>query len=66
MSFKKQRFTEEFKQEAVHIALTSGRTRDTVAENLGLGKSTLGCWVRLYRLQGQQPAPGFADIFIGC
>jgi len=55
MPFKKRTFTEDFKQEAVHIALTSGRTRDAVAEDLGLGKSTLGRWVRLYRHHGQPP-----------
>ena len=34
--------TEEFKHEAVRIALTSGLPRDRVASDLGIGKSTLG------------------------
>jgi transposase len=33
---------EEFKQEAVRIALTSGLPRARVAADLGVGKSTLG------------------------
>ena len=41
--------TEEFKQEAVRIALTSGLPRDRVAADLGIGKSTLGKWLALYR-----------------
>jgi transposase len=34
--------SEEFKQEAVRIALTSGLPRARVAADLGVGKSTLG------------------------
>ena len=41
--------SEEFKQEAVRIALTSGLPRERVASDLGIGKSTLGKWVSLYR-----------------
>lgn len=33
--------SEEFKQEAVRIALTSGLSRERVAKDLGIGKSTL-------------------------
>ena len=57
MSFKKRTFTEEFKHEAVHLALTSGRNRDEIADNLGVGKSTLSRWVSLYRHQEQPPSP---------
>jgi transposase len=41
--------SEEFKQEAVHIALTSGLPRERVAVDLGIGKSTLGKWISQYR-----------------
>jgi transposase len=34
--------SEEFKREAVRIALTSGLPRARVAADLGVGKSTLG------------------------
>ncbi len=40
--------SEEFKQEAVRIALTSGLPRTRVAADLGVGKSTLGKWVSEY------------------
>jgi transposase len=39
------KYSEEFKQEAVRIALTSGLPRARVASDLGVGKSTLGKWV---------------------
>lgn len=37
--------SEEFKQEAVRIELTSGRSRERVAKGLGIGKSTLCKWL---------------------
>ncbi|WP_217996397.1 IS3 family transposase [Sphingobium xenophagum] len=49
--------TEEFKQEAVRIALTSGLPRDRVASDLGIGKSTLGKWVSQYRPSDLVAAP---------
>ena len=49
--------TEEFKQEAVRIALTSGLPRDRVASDLGIGKSTLGKWVSQYRPSDPVSAP---------
>jgi len=48
---------EEFKQEAVRIALTSGLPRDRVASDLGIGKSTLGKWVSQYRPSDLAAAP---------
>ena len=36
-----QRFTPEFREEAVRLAQTSGRSRREVAADLGIGLSTL-------------------------
>ena len=41
--------SEDFKREAVRIALTSGLSRERVAADLGIGKSTLGKWIFHYR-----------------
>ena len=49
--------SEEFKQEAVRIALTSGLPRERVASDLGVGKSTLNKWVSHYRPSGLVSAP---------
>jgi transposase len=49
--------SDEFKQEAVRIALTSGLPRARVASDLGVGKSTLGKWVSQYRPRDLVSAP---------
>lgn len=49
--------SEEFKQEAVRIALTSGLARDRVSSDLGIGKSTLNKWVSHYRPSDLVTAP---------
>ena len=41
--------TEEFRKDAVRIALTSGLSRQQVADDLGIGKSTLNKWVTAHR-----------------
>ena len=40
------RFSDEFRHEAVHLLKTSGRTIEQLADDLGVGKSTLGKWKR--------------------
>lgn len=40
--------SEEFKRDAVRIALTSGLTRRQVSADLGVGLSTLNKWVKAY------------------
>ena len=42
---KQKAFTKEFEEEAGRLALTSGRTRRELAENLGVGLSTLTRWI---------------------
>ena len=37
--------TDEFRQDAVRIALTSGLTRKQVADDLGVGMPTLNKWI---------------------
>ena len=41
--------TDEFRADAVRIALTSGLTRKQVADDLGVGMSTLNKWITAYR-----------------
>jgi len=43
------RYTEEFRQDAVRIAITSGLTRPQIASDLGVGLSTLNKWVQKYQ-----------------
>ena len=37
--------TDEFRKDAVRIALTSGLTHKQVADDLGVGMSTLNKWI---------------------
>ncbi len=41
--------TDEFRQDTVRIALTSGLTRKQVASDLGVGLSTLNKWITAHR-----------------
>jgi transposase len=43
---------DEFRHDAVRIALTSGLTRKQVADDLGFGMSTLNQWITAYRGSG--------------
>ena len=49
--------SDEFKQEAVRIALSSGLARERVARDLVIGKSTLGKWLSQYRPTDLVSAP---------
>jgi transposase len=41
---KQRRFTGELKREAVRLTMTSGRSVERVASDLGIAKSTLSRW----------------------
>jgi len=43
------RYTDEFRRDAVRIAITSGLTRPQVSSDLGVGLSTLNKWVQKYQ-----------------
>jgi len=49
---------EDFKREAVRLALSSRLSRKQVAMDLGVGLSTLGKWIMNYRSEacGDQPS----------
>ncbi len=44
-----RRFTQEFRDEAVQMVVTSGRPIAAVARDLGVNEGTLGNWVAIYR-----------------
>ena len=52
-----KKHSEEFKSEAVRIAVSSGLSRRRVAADLGVGLSTLGKWVSQYRPTDMVSAP---------
>lgn len=48
--------TEEFRAEAVRVALTSGLPRKQVAADLGIGFSTLSRWIQQHRRNPEKPS----------
>ena len=42
---QQRRFTKEFEDEAVRLARSSGRTQREIADDLGIGLSTLVRWI---------------------
>ena len=60
---KQKRLTKEFEIEAVRLARTSGRTQRQVAEDLGIGLSTLVRWIGRNRDRPDDDAgPAAADV----
>lgn len=57
---QQRRFTKEFEDEAVRLVRTSGRTQRAVAEDLGVGLSTLVRWIGRGR-ERQSGDPGGSD-----
>lgn len=59
---KQKRLTKEFEIEAVRLARTSGRTQRQVAEDLGIGLSTLVRWIGRNRDRSDVDAGPAADV----
>ena len=58
---KQRRFTKDFENEAVRLALTSGRTQREIAEDLGVGLSTLVRWIGRSRDRAAEGTGGPAE-----
>ena len=51
-------FTKEFKQQAVQLVETSGKSKVQIAKDLGLSDSALSRWCKEFRGQGEEAFPG--------
>jgi transposase len=58
MEKEKRVFPAEFKQEALNLVETSGKSRATWARDLGISDNTLHGWKQQMREHGQQAFPG--------
>ena len=58
MDNKKRQFSQEFKKEAVEYSLTSGKTAEEVARDLGISPHNLKRWRFQYRKSGELAFPG--------
>ena len=54
----RRKFSEEFKREAVALALEPGVTQAQVAHELGVSAQMLGRWVRAVKQSGESAFPG--------
>ena len=52
-----KRYTEEFRRDAVRMALTSGLSRPQLSSDLGVGVSTLNKWVQKHETQIGEAEP---------
>jgi transposase len=55
-------FTKEFKQEAVQLVKTSGKSMAQIARDLGIADSTLHHWCKLFLEHGEQAFPGSGHL----
>ena len=58
---QQRRFTKEFEDEAVRLVRASGRTQREIAEDLGVGLSTLVRWIGRSRDRAAEGAGGPAE-----
>ena len=50
--------TKEFKQQAVHLIETSGKSKTQIARDLGISDSALSKWYKEFGEQGEEAFPG--------
>lgn len=54
----RRNYTKEFKIDAVNLYKKSGRSADTIADELGIAKSTFTKWIRAIKQDGLNSFPG--------
>jgi transposase len=55
-------YTRQFKQEAVELLETSGRSAVQIERELGIGKGCLGRWRQQLAAEGEQAFPGHGRL----
>lgn len=55
MSTNRRKFTDEFKADAVQLVVQGGRPIAQVARELEINESSLGYWVKSYRVRHPDP-----------
>src|SRR5215469_10317813 len=58
MTRHQRTYTSEFKEEAIRLVETSGKSMSQVARDLGISDSVLSHWCKVVREQGKQAFPG--------
>jgi transposase len=55
---KQQKFTEQFKADAVNLVLTQNYSRSEVGRRLGVHQATIARWVREHKQEAEETANG--------
>ena len=61
----RRQYTEEFKQNAVQLVKTSGKTASEIAKDLGVNSNILSRWVREQNNLGERSFPGKGKRTLG-
>lgn len=62
-----KQFSEDFKRQAVDLyETTEGASLQSIASDLGIGKSTLSIWLQKYRSNPAKHPRASADTHTGC
>jgi len=57
----RRKFTPDYRREAAHLVIDTGRTIAEVAREIGVGEALLGRWVGQERAVCGQPSGGLAE-----
>jgi transposase len=58
----RRKYDKEFKMEAVRLALRGDRSKQSIAESLGICTSNLQRWIREYKASGKGAFPGKGNL----
>jgi transposase len=58
---KRKNYTPEYRRDAAHLVIDTGRPIATVAREIGVGEQLLGRWVAIERSRSDDP-PGALDV----
>jgi transposase len=62
MAKTRKTYTREFKIEAVRLLERSGKSQTEVAEELGIGHTSLSRWKKKYGAEGETAFPGHGNL----
>jgi transposase len=62
MSKERKQYSREFKQEAVRLLETSGKSASELERELGIGKGNLWRWKRKLAADGEEAFPGHGRL----
>ena len=62
MTKVRRQYSREFKQEAVQLLKTSGKSASELERELGIGKGNLWRWKRKFAADGEEAFPGHGRV----